>query len=52
MSKGGTESRILAWLLRGRGIQSRLMTRKCRGCDNTSFHTAHLTRYGHWLTAR
>lgn len=38
--------RFMSWLMRGRGLQSRLSTRKCRGCDDPSFHNAHLTRYG------
>lgn len=38
-----------AWtqrLMRGRGLVSRLSTRKCRGCDDPSPHDAHLTRFG------
>jgi len=27
---------------------SRARVRPCRGCDDDSFHTAHLTPYGRW----
>ncbi len=29
-------------------LLTRLSTRRCRGCDDPSFHTAHLTRLGQW----
>lgn len=43
------DNRFTQWLMRGRGIRSRLMTRRCRGCDLIEPHSAHLTRYGNWL---
>ena len=33
-------------------LLSKLSTRKCRGCDDPSFHTAHLTRLGRWRYIR
>jgi hypothetical protein len=26
----------------------KLSTRKCKGCEDTSFHTHHLTKLGQW----
>lgn len=46
------DNRFTRWLLRGRGVASRLSTRRCRGCDDESFHTAHLTRLGWWAIKR
>ncbi|AYR01550.1 hypothetical protein PP639_gp050 [Arthrobacter phage Seahorse] len=31
-----------------RQLLIKLYTRKCRGCDDPGFHTAHLTALGRW----
>ena len=33
-------------------LLAQLYTRECRGCDDTTFHTHHLTRLGSWHYAR
>ena len=36
----------MKWLL------IKLSTRKCRGCSDPSFHTAHMTKLGWWRMDR
>lgn len=42
---------MIAWLY-NRIYMRHIVTRPCRGCEDSSFHDAHMTKFGWWRLTR